>query len=284
VRFIVTIAAYNVAGLIGKTLSSLLDQSYRGWACIVMDDVSTDGTADAAETASGGDPRIRVVRNTEKKYLLRNMAEAIDLANPDPEDVVVPIDGDDFLSGPDVLQRLVRAYEQDGAWMTYGSYIGSDNVIGKDCSAYPWIVQRLRLYRWTSWRASHLKSFKVWLWKKINPADLTLTEKQMKNFCASRWKSGFIRSWLQMRNVAYYDLVEPSGYYFRRCVDKVIMFPMLEMSGSRAVFIPDILYVYYRHRQGHGAPGKTGTTPIHSNRFIRLYLKRRSRYRAIVVR
>jgi glycosyltransferase involved in cell wall biosynthesis len=280
----VTIAAYNVEGLIGKTVSSVMAQTYPNWTCIVMDDLSTDGTADAATSAAGGDPRVVVVRNTEKKYLLRNTAEAIELANPEPEDVVIPLDGDDWLAGPEVFQRLVRAYEKDGAWMTYGSYIGSDNRVGKDCSEYPALVRSLRLYRWTRWRASHLKSFKVWLWKKINPADLTLTETQMKNFCISRLKSGFIRSWLQMRNVAYHDLVEPSGNYFRRCVDKVIMFPMLEMAGSRAVFIPEILYVYYRHRQGRGAPGEPSSTPMHSNRFIRLYIKRRSRYQAIIDR
>ena len=39
-KFIITIPAYNVAGLIGRTISSVLSQTHRDWTCVVMDDLS----------------------------------------------------------------------------------------------------------------------------------------------------------------------------------------------------------------------------------------------------
>jgi hypothetical protein len=40
------------------------------------------------------------------------------------------------------------------------------------------------------------------------------------------------------------DLVDESGRYVRRCVDKAVTYPMLELAGMKGVFIKEILYVY----------------------------------------
>jgi glycosyltransferase involved in cell wall biosynthesis len=273
-KFIITIAAYNCADLVGRTIDSLLQQTFSNWQCVFVDDVSTDDTAGAARLAARGDARISIIRNGEKKYLLRNMAEAIDAARPDPGDVVVPVDGDDYLAHPEALARLARAYEEGGAWMTFGSYEGTDQRRGKDAAEYPALVRRFRWYRRSLWRASHLKSFKVWLWRNIKPSDLTITPEQVRSLCRSRLFRGNLRSWWQLRKVPYHDLVDPSGRYLRRCVDKAIMWPMLEMAGPRAVFIPDILYIYQRREQ------RASNVPHHANRFLRLHLKRLPRYPA----
>jgi glycosyltransferase involved in cell wall biosynthesis len=45
----VIIPAYNRAGLIGETLQSLLNQTIPAREIILVDDVSTDGTAESAE-------------------------------------------------------------------------------------------------------------------------------------------------------------------------------------------------------------------------------------------
>jgi hypothetical protein len=40
------------------------------------------------------------------------------------------------------------------------------------------------------------------------------------------------------------DLISPCGTFYLMAWDQAMMFPMLEMSGHRAKFVSDILYIY----------------------------------------
>jgi hypothetical protein len=40
------------------------------------------------------------------------------------------------------------------------------------------------------------------------------------------------------------DLISPCGGFYDMAWDQAIMFPMLEMSGHRAKFISEVLYIY----------------------------------------
>ena len=55
------IAAYNEAGVIGRTLESILASDYPDLEIIVVDDGSTDGTAKVVEEIALGNPRIRLL-------------------------------------------------------------------------------------------------------------------------------------------------------------------------------------------------------------------------------
>jgi len=274
-KYIVAIGAYNAEKLIGACIASVRRQTSPDWICVVIDDCSTDQTLAAAREAAGQDPRIIIQRNEMRKYLLANTAAAIALARPDPEDVVVWLDGDDALSGADVFDRLKQAYEQ-GAWLTYGSYAGSDGARGVECRAYPGWVARANAYRWTDWRASHLKTFKVWLWRKIQPADLTITQEQYREFLRYLLLSFHWLNFFKLRKVPHAELVDPAGDFFRRCTDKAVMLPMLEMAGERARFIPEVLYAY--NNLPSAGPKKEKKL---INRFVRYYLRTRRRYRRV---
>lgn len=58
--FSVVIPAYNVACYIGETIQSVLQQSVQDWELIVVDDGSTDDTAERVKAV--GDARIRLIR------------------------------------------------------------------------------------------------------------------------------------------------------------------------------------------------------------------------------
>jgi glycosyltransferase involved in cell wall biosynthesis len=57
----VIIPAYNDSRWVGQTVRSALDQTHRELDVIVVDDGSTDGTAEVARQAARGDPRVNVI-------------------------------------------------------------------------------------------------------------------------------------------------------------------------------------------------------------------------------
>src|SRR5438552_17031201 len=59
----VIVPARNEAHNIGRCVTSILSTTYPDLELVVIDDASTDGTADVARKAAGGDSRARIVRN-----------------------------------------------------------------------------------------------------------------------------------------------------------------------------------------------------------------------------
>lgn len=74
----VLMAAHNASTVIGTALRSVLGQSWRALELIVVDDASTDTTADIVATVAARDPRVRLVRLPHNKgaYGARNVALA----------------------------------------------------------------------------------------------------------------------------------------------------------------------------------------------------------------
>lgn len=57
----VVIPAYNAARTIGTTLDSLLSQTHSAWEAVVVNDGSTDHTADIVASYASRDPRVRLI-------------------------------------------------------------------------------------------------------------------------------------------------------------------------------------------------------------------------------
>ena len=103
-RIAVVTPAHNVAAYIGVTIASVIAQSHPDWAMLVVDDGSTDRTAEAV--AGFADPRLRLLRQANQGV---SAARNRGLAVADGEAVLF-LDADDVLA-PDALARLVRALE-----------------------------------------------------------------------------------------------------------------------------------------------------------------------------
>ena len=108
-RVTVLVAAFNEATVIEATLRSLVASRYPVVEFLVVDDGSTDGTAEIAEgLAQSLDPRIRVVRqpNGRKAAALNRGLRAA------AGDVIVTVDADTH-ADPDLVGSLVRHFEAD---------------------------------------------------------------------------------------------------------------------------------------------------------------------------
>src|SRR5687768_6755484 len=59
----VVVPAFNVAGCLDRAIDSVLAQTVRDFEIIVVDDASSDATADLARRRAAQDPRIRLLQN-----------------------------------------------------------------------------------------------------------------------------------------------------------------------------------------------------------------------------
>ena len=210
-HFKIIVPFYNVEKWIKVCVRSIKAQDHKDFQCILLDDMSTDNTAKIVREEIGNDPRFTFVDVQEKAYALKNIYDGIELSNPSPEDVIVTLDGDDWLARKDVLTVLDQIYRTSDCRMTYGSYAEyPGGKRGKFAKQIPieWITQRH--LRRAPWQASHLRTFKHDLWDRIKVEDLQ----------------------------------DADGNFYRMAWDLAFMFPMLEMAGTKSVHINQPLYVY----------------------------------------
>ncbi|WP_428377602.1 glycosyltransferase family 2 protein [Lichenicoccus sp.] len=111
----VIIPCHNVRDYVGATLNSLLAQTHPLWTAIVIDDGSTDGTADLVRDYM--DPRIRLVRQANQGVsAARN--HGIALAGGE---AILFLDADDWLAA-DALARMTACLETGSAQAAYGAF------------------------------------------------------------------------------------------------------------------------------------------------------------------
>lgn len=101
----VVIAAYNEAKVIARTVDGVLASQWPELEVIVVDDGSSDGTADVLEAVYGGNERVQIVRqpNTGKAGALNH---GMELAHGE---IIVSLDADTVF-GPETIPLLVRHF------------------------------------------------------------------------------------------------------------------------------------------------------------------------------
>jgi glycosyltransferase involved in cell wall biosynthesis len=210
----VFISGRNTARWVDRCLASVLEQrTQREFSVLWVDDQSDDDSYPKASSyrgrpAAGNCTGLQLVQNPSRVGQLANITWGVSQCVP--EDIVVLLDGDDWFEHADVLDRVMREYDQ-GAWMTYGQYRIHDPqspLHGRKgvCKHFVGDVRK------EDFAISHLRTFRAALYKRINPA----------------------------------DFFDKEGRFYTVTGDMAFMFPMYEMARDRAHFIPDVLYVYNR--------------------------------------
>src|ERR1700722_16678635 len=124
---------YNTAPYLAECIESVLAQSYSHLEYILMDNCSTDGSADIAETYAQRDPRIRLIRCTQFLSQLANYNRA--LAEISEASLYCKIvQADDYIY-PECLQLMVQAFGQSESIGLVSSYRLTGNTV--EGSGYP---------------------------------------------------------------------------------------------------------------------------------------------------
>jgi len=132
---------FNQERYIGPCIESVLKQTYQNWEQIVIDDGSSDGTADVIRGFA--DPRIRYIHQENKgiEVLAHTYNRALSMSTGE---LVAVLEGDD-LWPPDKLSTLTAAFADNGVVLAYGAVadIPADDVWNGRLSRS--VRQRLRL-------------------------------------------------------------------------------------------------------------------------------------------
>jgi glycosyltransferase involved in cell wall biosynthesis len=195
---------------VGRCIESLKRQTFTDWRCFVQIDPCGDGTYGAAVAAAANDPRFSIVANEQRLFAGENLVRGVARSGSAPEDVIVVVDGDDWLNGDDALATIAETYARNDCWLTYGSWISTRGAHDGNWPAY---ADDTSDFRRAPWLATAVRTWKKWLWDRIDDRDLR----------------------------------DEDGRYVVVAEDQACMLPMLEMATTRrARHIAQPLLVYNR--------------------------------------
>lgn len=198
---------YNAERYIKTCIHSMKIQK-EDFRCYITDDMSTDNSVRIVETEILNDNRFVLIKNTKKMYQPGNYYQISKLDIPD-DSIVVTLDGDDWFPDENVLTRVKSYYSNELIKMAFGQFVQFDGTnYYKGFTQKP---QSLFHIRQMPWSTSHLRTFKMDLFRLIKEQ----------------------------------DLIAPSGNYWEVTGDQAIIYPMIEMcSDDRIHFTQDINMVY----------------------------------------
>ena len=127
----VIMPAYNAEKYIAEAIQSVISQTYTNWQLLIIDDCSTDRTAEIAEEFEKSDQRIRVLRNPQNIGVAKTRNRGFDLAKGE---WLALLDSDDRWHKEKLEKQLALADNSD-ADIIYCSYALTDEN-GKHLSDY----------------------------------------------------------------------------------------------------------------------------------------------------
>lgn len=204
---IIVTTLYNAEEYVEKCISSLMGQNYKDFVCYITDDMSTDKSVELVKGMIKGDDRFILIENKEKFYQPGNYDQIIrDNDNITDNEVVIEVDGDDWLPDSKILSRIAEVYSDKDVWIANGSFRYSNGQPG--FASEQAITDNLRSSRFT---ASHIRTWRAFLWRAIEQDDLK----------------------------------DENGIFWKVTGDLAFMYPMLEMAGQEHYkFMNEVNYIY----------------------------------------
>ena len=221
-KFIIIVPVYNAKNLIESCLMSILSQNFNDLGVIIRDDISTDGTDKVIKNFLGINEEINssltkfegkdvlFIRNDKKLYPVGNTYESVMKHVDNDEAIIGVVDGDDSLTSANAVMEIFNLYETTNKWMIWSQHQKSAGGIGE---SKPLPSDEVIYAGRNYWAASHFRTSKAFLFKRLNPIDLM-------------------------------DPFVPDSYY-TYAGDAAFLFPFCEMCGNdKSYFLNKVLYLY----------------------------------------
>lgn len=118
---------HNTAQYLAQCIESVLGQTYQHFEYILVDNCSTDGAGDAAESFARRDSRIRVIHRSKLLSQVQNYNAALTEISVDSKYCKI-VQADDYIF-PDCLKLMVQAFEQSDSIGLVSSYWLKGNTV-----------------------------------------------------------------------------------------------------------------------------------------------------------
>ena len=192
-KLVIISPCFNAQKNLEQLVQSIVQQNDNRWELILIDDMSNDDTVSVMKALSETNSNVSYIKNTEKKYALKNIVE-IARKYQDSKDIVIGVvDGDDSLCNPDTVGLVLSEYETgaDAVWTAHRWDINNMNISKN-------MPSNVNPYQW-EWCSSHFRTFRSSLLKSISN----------KNF------------------------LNYKGEWFKRGYDQALMLPILYNTNNR---------------------------------------------------
>lgn len=109
---------YNCAKFIGKTIETVINQTYKNWELVIVDDCSKDNTEEIVNDYITGDSRIKYSRFNVNQGAAKARTKAMELANGN---YMAFLDSDDIWK-EDKLEKQIKFMEENNYNFTCTAY------------------------------------------------------------------------------------------------------------------------------------------------------------------
>ncbi len=125
----VILPTYNRAGYIKKSIESVIEQTYRNFELIIIDDESTDNTPEIIAQYKKKDPRIKIITNQTNLGFVKSLNKAIRQARGI---YIARLDDDDFWCDIHKLEKQIKFLENNPDYVLVGGGIIKIDEDGKE--------------------------------------------------------------------------------------------------------------------------------------------------------
>ena len=212
IMFKVLVAGGPCERWIKQCIDSILEQKRVDFEVLVSLD-NYDNAQTIVEKYS--DERIKMLLNDDRMGGLYNIVRASKLSHIDDADILVFMDGDDWLIGTDALYTVWSVYNQHPETLvTHGGWKSNMSVEYDNTETlWAYTEEEFKHLRSVRWRGTQLKTMRYRVFKHINPEDFK----------------------------------DANGDWLFRAGDHALMFPALEMAGyHRTKCVKEKIYLYNR--------------------------------------
>lgn len=218
--FYILIRSWNAFEYFDRCVDSVLEQNYKNYKILFIDDHSNYNAGKRMYIKN----KLRghcVKFNNKRLYSLRNAYSLLSDCPNSENAVVFNLDGDDWLLDNKSLETVAKTYhENENCLLTYGECLIWDgsklsnkpagHILPYVNRTYSPTIIKNRLYREVPFFPLHPRTWKLWLFNKINKS----------------------------------DFLKPDGSWINFAEDQAIYYPMLEMANGNFKVITNPIYVY----------------------------------------